>query len=77
MKLHWHVRLGAYYATAGQSSVYTVTKVWRQGESFWIGLHNDDCGNGPWEEVPGGLPLNRRQAMTKCEEHAKEMAAHG
>jgi hypothetical protein len=61
---------------AGQARVYTVNKVWRRGEFFWIGLMNDDNGEGPWEEVPGGLPLDRRQAMTQCDEHAKEMAAH-
>lgn len=30
--------------------------------------HEDD----PPKEVPGPLPLNRRQAMSNCEEHAKE-----
>jgi len=33
---------------------------------------NDDTEECQAQEVPGPLPLNRRQAMANCEDHAKE-----
>lgn len=73
--MEWHVRYGEYYAPGGQADVYTVAKVWHRGEYCWIGMINDDNGEGHWDPVPGPLPLNRRQAMHNCEEHYERQSA--
>ena len=71
MKLDWHCHYG-HYAAETDLLTYVVTKQWRRGEQMWFAyMHHNDEMEEP-KEVPGPLPLNRRQAMSNCEEHAKE-----
>lgn len=70
--MRWKCGYGHYEAET-ESFTYVVTKQWRRGESMWFAYVHDE-GDQPPEEVPGRLPLNRRQAMHNCETHAKEYA---
>lgn len=70
--MRWKCGYGHYETTTNQLT-YHVTKQRRLGELVWIALmHNDDTEC--LTEVPGPLPLNRRQAMHNCETHAREYA---
>lgn len=70
--MRWKCGYGHYEAQIGPLT-YIVTKQWRHGEVMWFAyMHEDDTE--PPKEVPGLLPLNRRQAMNNCDEHAKEHA---
>ena len=68
--MHWGCGYGLYEAKTDLFT-YVVTKQWRRGEQMWFAFmqHNDEHH---LKEVPGPLPLNRRQAKRNCEEHAKE-----
>lgn len=72
--MNWKCGYATYEAYADPFT-YVVTQQWRRSELMWFAyMHTEE--DRPPQEVPGPLPLNRRQAMNNCEEHAKEMA-HG
>lgn len=52
------------------SLTYIVTLQSRRGEMMWYAIMHDD--DTVLKEVPGPIPLNRRQAMALCEAHYKE-----
>lgn len=69
--MRWMCGYGHYETRVG-SLTYVVTKQWRRGEPMWFAyMHTEEQ---PPKEVPGPMPMNRRQAMRNCEEHTKEYA---
>ena len=71
--VNWNCHYG-HYESKTDRFTYVVTKQWRRGELMWFAFmhtHEED-EDQPIKEVPGLLPLNRREAMHNCEEHAKE-----
>ena len=67
--MKWKCHYGCFRAESDRFD-YVVTKQWRRGEMMWFALMHDRTETPP-TEVPGPLPLNRRQAMRNCEEHAE------
>lgn len=70
--MRWKCHYG-YYEAKTPSLTYVVNKQWRRGEYMWYALMADESEQ-QLKEVPGLLPLTRRQAMRNCETHAKEYA---
>lgn len=66
--MRWSCGYGHYEATT-EGLTYVVSKQWRRGEPFWLALVQTE--EGPHVEVPGTLPLTRREAMANCERHAQ------
>lgn len=67
--MNWQCGYG-HYEAATDRYTYVVIQQRRRGEPMWHAFMHNDLE--PPKEVPGPLPLTRRQAMKNCEEHAKE-----
>lgn len=65
--LKWNVGYGHYSLHVGAAS-YTVVRQLRRGEMMWHAFVHEE--SEPPQEIPGPLPLNRRDAMGNCEVHA-------